>query len=266
MKKIDSLKEVQKIELDILLKFNKYCEAHNLNYVLCGGTLLGAVRHHGFIPWDDDIDILMPRPDYDKLLQLSRKKRIGEEIKVDGSYSYPFIKMMNMKTHIQRKGKSKLETNHIWIDVFPADGLPEDDALCKRKFICSLFLKRLTEMSTKKIGYGTTFLKRVLGIPILPIVRLIGCHRIVRWTDSFCRKLDYDKSKYVGCLCWGYGSQERMSKKEFFEERVKVVFEGYGFWAPKCWDYYLTQLYGDYMQLPPEEKRITHNMTAWIEE
>ena len=120
--------EVQKIEYDILVTFDQFCEANHLTYMLAGGTLLGAIRHHGFIPWDDDIDVIMPRNDYDRLLQLP-KTVIGNEQKKyeiwhwknSGSH-YPFIKIVDPDTYVKTDYiRQKREIPHIWIDVFPLE-------------------------------------------------------------------------------------------------------------------------------------------------
>ena len=96
-------------------------------------------------------------------------------------------------------------------------------------------------------------------------LKIIGSYRFAQWIDNYCQKIKFEESEYVGGICWGYGPQERMPKKEWLE-RVKMEFEGHEFWAPGCWDLYLRSLYGDYMKLPPEEKRVTHNMVAYVKE
>lgn len=258
-------REIQEIEIDLLLKFHECCEKYRLRYILAGGTLLGAIRHNGFIPWDDDIDVFMPRVDYEKLLQLQEQENVfQDEIILDLNKNYPFVKLLNKNTRFRTDILNEKEMNHLWIDIFPLDGLPKDDKQYKMMFRYCFNLKRMYMLSVLKIGYGDTYLKKFISIFMIFLARLIGRKRIARWIDNYCKRQDYDSSQYIGNLCWGVSTGEKMPKKEFIEERVKVTFEGHEFWGPKCWDYYLTQIYGNYMELPPENKRMRHTGEAWI--
>lgn len=149
MKKISS-KEIQTLELDILKKFKNYAKQHNISFFLCGGTLLGAIRHKGFIPWDDDIDICVPRDSYDKLIELAKENRFidGTNYKfclpLDENYIYPYIKIINTNTIVYEKDIKKEYCLGVWIDVFPLDKFPkkQDDIKkvirkhSKYKFYC----------------------------------------------------------------------------------------------------------------------------------
>ena len=120
-KKLSS-EEIKQIELNLLLKLDEICKKYKLRYYLCGGTLLGAVRHKGFIPWDDDIDVLMPREDFEKLLRLEKKQKQDTVEKIvswkSGNSIYPFIKLINTNTVLKEKYLSEEFTTGIWIDIF----------------------------------------------------------------------------------------------------------------------------------------------------
>lgn len=265
MKKIE-LAEIKKCEVDLLKKFSQYCDENNLCYVLGGGTLLGAIRHKGFIPWDDDIDLMMPRTDYEKFLQLQQENKLFEVRTIsDNSSCIPFIKILDSHTIVDSAYVETPNANSLWIDIFPIDGLPSDEKELKKKYRYALILKKSLIVAMTKVVYGTTSVKRISKAVLRFPLKMIGSYRLARWIDRYCKKIKFEDSEFVGGLCWGYGPQECMPRKEWLA-RVKVEFEGHEFWAPGCWDLYLRSLYGDYMKLPPEEKRVTHNMVAYVKE
>lgn len=257
-------KEIQEYELDLLRAFSEYCNKYDLRYTLCGGTLLGAIRHKGFIPWDDDIDVMMPRPDYERFLAQQIVCPEFEVCSLELNTSVqPFSKIVNKHIQINNEYLDDLSIDYLWMDVFPMDGYSADDAKNQKDWKYLRILRFLFKYSVAKLGAGTTGFRKYAKIPVILFAKAIGARRISNWIAEFCKKSKYEDSEYVGGKCWGYGPCERMLKSEW-EKRVKVEFEGHEFWAPGCWHEHLTNLYGDYMQLPPVEKRITHNMKAWI--
>ena len=265
MQKLE-LEKIKTIELDILKRFSSYCDEHNLCYALAGGTLLGAVRHKGFIPWDDDIDVMMPREDYNRFLELNAKKKELEIRTIsDGSSCIPFIKIIDPSTTIDAKYVETENANSLWIDVFPIDGLPDDLKKVRAIYKHTMFLRKCHGITMSRFGTGTTKLKSIGKTLLYFPLKMVGSYKFAQWIDAYCQRFKFEDSDYVGGISWGYGPQERMPKKEWLE-RVKVEFEGHEFWAPGCWDLYLRSLYGDYMKLPPEEKRVTHNMVAYVKE
>ena len=118
MKKITP-EEIKKIQLDLLIQFAEFCKKNNLYYCLAYGTLLGAIRHKGFIPWDDDIDVIMPRPDYEKFCKLVAEKKIATSLQ--NNSTYPFVKIIDTRTLVRERFAQKEEVG-IWIDVFVLDG------------------------------------------------------------------------------------------------------------------------------------------------
>lgn len=265
MKELSS-KEIKKIELDILKDFDIFCKENNLKYYLSGGTLLGAIRHKGFIPWDDDIDVCMPRKDYDRLIDIFpekyEEKYILRSIKKK-NFLYPFIKIVNIKTKIDCEYTENEFENNLWIDIFPVDGLPNDEKELKNIYDKVKFYRKLLLLNFAKINKGKTLLKKIFKPFAIIIARLIGTKFCLKKIENIALTYDYDKSNYVGAITWGlYGVGERMKKVEF-EKVIYVDFEGYKFPAFSCWNSYLRGLYKNYMELPPVEKRKTHDMKAY---
>lgn len=264
MKRLN-IKQIKNIELDILIKFSDFAKENNLKFYLAGGTLLGAIRHKGFIPWDDDIDICMPRADYNKLLVLMNDNDkfllLSNE---KNNHNAPYSKIINNKTLVKARFADKEKVNGLWIDIFPVDGLPENIAEVKQIYDSCNFYRTLLILCSAKIGEGKTVFRKYSKYILKPLANIYGKQRCIDKIEQIAAKYPYETSKYVGIITWGlYGVGERMLKSEF-EKVVEVVFEGHKFPAFSCWDSYLKGLYGDYMQLPPVEKRKTHDMVAYM--
>ena len=261
--------EVKDIELKLLIEFDRLCKENGLYYVLCGGTLLGAVRHKGFIPWDDDIDVLMPRKYYDRLLNVKNidLSSLPEYVELaswkSGSTDYPFIKLIDKRTVIDSKYNDDRKTNHLWIDIFPIDGNPESDIELKKLYRKSKFYRRILLLKMARLGQGKSFIKRAMK----PALKLLFLPVSIKWIckriDALAKTYDVESSKYLGGVVWGYGTCERIDKESFLHP-VSIEFEGHFFNAPSNYDEYLTNLYGDYLKMPPVEKRVTHEMMAYF--
>ncbi len=264
-----TLEQIKRLELELLIEFDRICKDNNLYYTLCGGTLLGAVRHKGFIPWDDDIDVFMPRPDYERLLsgdEIKKEKtpRYMQFIswKNDLSY-YPFLKMVDSRTHLEVPFMDKkLECSNVWIDIFPVDGAPRSEKKMDRMFSANLLRRKiwLYKMSNSNYGNIAKQFKKKLALQCL---RVINLKRLCDKLDSSAASCSYADSEDVAGMLWGYGPQERMKKNEF-EKSIDMEFEGYIFKAPSNYDTYLRGLYGEYMKLPPLDKRIVHEIQAYM--
>lgn len=265
MKKLES-DGIKNIELNILIAFNHFCKENNLRYYLSGGTLLGAIRHKGFIPWDDDIDVCMPRNDYEKLIEIFpevyKNRYILKSIQRK-NFVFPFIKLIDSNTKIFSKYNNSYVDSNLWIDILPVDGLPKDNKKLSLLYKSVTFYRKLLMLNFANMGQGRTKLKKFFKPMAILIAKVIGVNKCIKKIEKIAKIYDYNKSDYVGVITWGlYGVGERMKKNEF-EKSVYVDFEGYKFPTFSCWDSYLKGLYKNYMELPPIEKRITHEIEAY---
>lgn len=260
----NNLNKLHAIQLEILRKFTNFCEEYNIKYCLCGGTLLGAVRHQGFIPWDDDIDIFVSRPDFEKLRQLAAQP-IDQHIKISCFQNggvFPFIKIYDTRYRVHEGDKHQKVETYAWVDVFPLDGLPEDVSATKRAYKKARRLRFIIShrtMAISSILHTGTIPKRLLKVPVKLLINLFPVSFYCRRLNRLAQIYDYSSSKYIGNLCWGYGPREKIPKA-FFENRELVRFEGHEFYALSHQNEYLQQIYGDYMRLPPKSERRSHNI------
>lgn len=262
-----TLDELKKSELDILVQFDNFCKKENLYYTLAGGTLLGAIRHKGFIPWDDDIDVMMPRDDYNRMLHILHNKKIATNldclISGDQNYFYPFAKICNNET------VAEMEDNYskhgIWIDVFPLDNLPKDDELLQKLFKKTRFWRAVIISMTTKLNKEKSVKKKIAKLTLQVFAIFYGKNNVVKKANEIAQYYNNQDTEYIGCSVWGYGPGERL-RKETYLASCDVEFEKYYFKAPKCWEDYLIGIYGDFMKLPPVEKRKSHHLKAWRKE
>lgn len=264
-----SKREIQLKELDILHKFVEICKEYNLKYYLSGGTLLGAIRHKGFIPWDDDIDVAMPRNDYMKLVDIS--KSLNDEkyeflFFSDSGCQFPYGKLINKDIFVESQFIDGEMSKHLWVDIMPMDGLPEDNVLVEKIYKKAKRYRTIIKLCDAKLGEGNSILKKYAKYILKPISILYGKERAIKNLNKLSMIYDYESSKYIGAVSFGlYGVSERMLKSEV-ENSALVEFEGSEFYTFGCWDSYLKSLYGDYMSFPPKEKQITHSMKVWLNE
>lgn len=262
-----SLQELQKCEFDILVDFQSFCDENNLRYYLGGGTLIGAIRHKGFIPWDDDIDIMMPRPDYDRFLALNPTGKLNDRINIDSmifndSALSAVTRLYDIRTEITFTRSRSNQKFGCWIDIFPIDGLEDSEKrryihFKKARIIMDLQILSGTKMGTKRRNKVATVLQYFL-IPILPFVHSISQARWNKMMDKLARKCSYETAKYVGVLEGRAGEKEAMLKDRM-EPAVYVDFWGRKFTAMANYDEYLTNLYGDYMTPPSVNDRVSRH-------
>ncbi|MCD7709043.1 MAG: LicD family protein [Clostridiales bacterium] len=264
--------EVQGLLVTMLDSFVAFCVKNNLRYYLVGGTLLGAVRHRGFIPWDDDIDVGMPRPDYEKFLELTDTEDVAPHMRVisgsRGSLPNPYAQLASTNTRLERDSsqyiRKKCQTLNLFIDIFPQDGWPEDDGKARRLAVWAKRQRYFIQCARSQLFKGVSFKRIIAKTPMVMIMRLVGVRRLVDGLDRRARQYDYDTSKYVGAITYGiYGVGERCRRDEVVNF-TEVTFEGKEYVSPGCPDRYLSQVFGDYMTLPPDDERKDHRMRVWL--
>lgn len=260
--------EIKKHLLDILINFDDLCNQNNLKMYLCAGTLLGAVRHKGFIPWDDDIDVCMDRKSYNRLLKVAQKQQVFNQYYkiIDYSFhdsNYPYIKVIDLRTKMDQQFGNDI-ADYLWIDVFPMDGLPQDPDLQKKLYRKISTIREILMLSFAKPGEGRSLLRKVFKTPLIPLAKLYGLDRSNRRLINLAQSYDYTQTGLIGDTVWGDYGKEILTVKEYFNS-TKVSFEGHQFNTMASWDKYLTMLYGNnYMEIPPKEKQVSHNLTAWL--
>lgn len=259
MKRI-ALTEQKKIMVDILDTVVSFCEKKNLRYFLAYGTTIGAVRHKGFIPWDDDIDICMPRPDYEYLLKNfdlsdSPYKTISWYNNQD--FEVPFAKVHDTRTIIIEHKYRNINYG-VYIDVFPIDGFQADWQIQ----VCWL-LRKLLNCKKAALGQGRGIIKDIAICISKILLSLISVRNILLLMNIIGKIKDYEHSKYVECF---YSTTTKKEKylKSVFDNYTLQYFEGKQYKIPADYDTYLRQQYGDYMKLPPIEKQVSHHDSeAW---
>lgn len=264
MNKMD-LRDIQDVELEILKFVSEKCDKNNLRYGLTSGTVLGAIRHGGFIPWDDDIDIVMPRKDYMELLQLSRKENWGDFIVktpyTDKNFVYDYMKVMDVNTElIEDPNRDKIHT-HIYIDIFPVDGV-SGCKLLRRLHFKFVKLAQLLFIATRRARYNknrTSGMKKILWEFIDIVSKNNNC--AIKLLDKISKVKDYDNASYAAVVT-GQGEKEVLTREQYTLDGI-VEFEGCKFKTYRYPQIYLEKFFGDYMKLPPEDQRRGHDCVAW---
>ena len=261
--------------IDVLSVFIRICEAQGLRYFCAGGTAIGAVRHQGMIPWDDDIDVFMPRPDYDRFLALAAHS-MPEGYEVLSPYAtkdYPmyFAKMCNARTTLLENERIPCVFG-LYIDIFPLDGACDDVETCyreKRRF--KRLMNKLEAVSThNSFGeyVGLLTKRREWGRFAVKTVAFCCRSWLRRWLlkqmDSIAYGHDYALSSRVVTYSGAYQRQE-IYPKAWLETPQMFAFEGIMVNLPHDYDAYLRHFFGDYMTLPPVEQRASHHQKVFFD-
>ena len=267
MKRELSIQETQAISLEILKVIADVCEKINARYYLIYGTLIGAVRHQGFIPWDDDVDIMMPRPDYDCLLKyLEEHIEDYEHLKIfnhitSKEYPYMITRISDDRYRIEMENEVDYGMG-VFVDIYPFDGLGNTEKEAYRFGMKGDRLSSLCYQATRKrcaIETTTSKFRKIIKFPVFIFAKICGKNIFQNRLEKLAHVKPYDQSKYVGCVIWLSGGIKDMYKREWFEESEMHCFGKYQFRIPKNYDEILKHICGDYMQLPPVEERIGHH-------
>lgn len=256
-----SLQEIKQHELEILKFFHSFCVKNNIRYFISHGTLLGAIRYKGFIPWDDDLDVLVPREDYDRLLTVfkdTERYRLRAYEK-NRDYAFPYAKLCDMSTRKIEGGYASRVELGLDIDVFPLDHW--DDNLEKAKQESKIQKRYMFRLGLTKLQKPDSInpVKRFIKGIAMAVFKLRGSAYYVEKIIRGANKPEQYGSRYVGGKAWNVYGQRDILPAEVFAEAIELEFEGEKFFAPVGYDAFLTSLYGDYLPEPPVEKRKTHH-------
>lgn len=270
------LTEWKRIVTDILREFHGICREHGLRYFACGGTAIGAVRHQGIIPWDDDIDVSMPRPDYDRFIALCSSRDMGNyELATPRNtenYPLPFVKLCRKDTTLIEESDTPCILG-VFIDIFPLDGTSTDineAATLKKKY--NRLWNKLEAISTRNtfaeyISLLKTphewgrFAVKTAGFFFRPQLRNI----LLKKLDSISYSHPFETAENVIVYGGSYGEREIMPKSFCMGDDILMPFEGIEINMPSGYKEYLTRIYGNYMQLPPKEKQVSHHLHAVVD-
>ena len=260
--------ELHSYDLAALKALVAFCEEHHLRYYAIGGTLLGAVRHKGFIPWDDDADIGMPRRDYDKLISLAKefpKPFVLEEYRYNRDFQSYFVKIRSEEIELLETVTEKGDKRPGYlVDVMPIDGTPDNAFLRKLYFIRVLLLRFLCGASNVHTGILTSRPKweqRVLKVcRALRIYKVLTKEKVYRRMDKVFHKQDAERAAFIGTITGAYKAKEIVPTEYFGLDKpgVYLSFENMKLRVPVQYEAYLTHMYGEYKNLPPENQRKAH--------
>lgn len=262
---MSNLSESQQALLNVFKQFTKFCEDNDLTYYAAYGTMIGAIRHHGFIPWDDDIDVFMFRKDYDRFVELRNSitdDKYKISVYVDGKSPYPFAKFYTTEGTIWEYSQFPLIIGP-WIDVFPIDEGDMDDekankALERFHYTMWKYRKSVAYASWGEIVRDFLHLNLINGgMKLVKKVRYAPFKKkYIKEIDSRLNDIRAIKGKTL--RCYSTALINEVFEKSWFEKTISVPFEDTTIYVPSGYHEFLTALYGDYMQLPPVAKRVNH--------
>lgn len=247
--------------MDMLESLQNFCTEHHITFFMAGGTLLGAVRHQGFIPWDDDVDLMIPRPDYERLIREFRHDRYRiSACDTDCTYMTPFARMWDTTTKLVWEKSNERELG-VFLDLFPIDGYPEDEKEAER-YIETLRRKRM-RISLKMTKYFRTDDPQFFRKCLIKLSMHKHANHYSRKYNEFVRRIRYEDSAFVGVTTTKVHIQKERNPKSIYQETVYLPFGRLMLPSIGGYDHYLKHLYGDYMELPPLRKRVTpHDFTV----
>lgn len=260
-----NLRKLQLTELETLKVLDQLCRENNINYIIDAGTLLGAVRHGGFIPWDDDIDVRMLRKDYDKFCEICEteldERFFLQTYKTDDEYRWGYARILKNGTEYRRANHNEIKSrNGIFIDVFPNDNLPDDFF---GRTLCNAGSLIARKMLYSQVGRNHA-LKAInrIGFAFLDIFPKVWAHKL---REYLVRKYENQKVEKVRCLAWGDKKETIGFQKEWFENTRDIEFEGLIVRAPVKTHEFLVHSFGEnYMTPPPENERIPRHTADYI--
>lgn len=268
-----SLSEIQKVNLDIMSDIHSFCVDNNIRYSLAYGSLIGAIRHNGFIPWDDDIDIMMPRPDFERFSSEYKSAKgfvLSSVYDTDSFINYTRV-YDNRRTLVKCPAKPSKNEVGVWVDIFPIDGVSDDTKSSRDQFVrlrhetqrIMLWRKELS-----KLYYGN-LTSKLDGLAHLIKLRLQNKGTIYDWHQrvvSICKEQTFGETERCSSLvCMEANKYDRQElfKTNWFMSYKLVQFEDNHFYVVHSYHEVLTTIFGDYMKMPPKEKQFSHIIHSW---
>ena len=267
MENFDYLPKLHNCQLIIAREIKRLCDKHNIKYFIIAGTLLGAVRHGGFIPWDDDMDIGMLREDYEKFLKVAKTELGGDFFlqtpETDKNYGLPFAKILLNGTVLVEATAGSDAKKGIFVDVFPFDSVPESDDGKENHNKKTYFYKRLL---LAKLNYNVCakndYVKRAVYFALKVMSAFYSHDKLVKKLESEITRYNNSKTEDIVNIGGAYGYKKETIKADWVRDTVEIPFEDMTISAPIDYIKYLETFYGDYMTPPPEDKRYNrHSVT-----
>lgn len=271
-----TIDELKTVELNILKDVAKFCDDHNIQYFLCGGTLLGAIRHGGFIPWDDDIDIAMPREDYKRFFRLyneSEKRYRADSLENNSNWHMSFGRVGDTETVLyEHTLKDKYKQYHAFIDIFPVDGIPSN--YIKHKLLL------LVQKTLGIVGNASAFaytpskhfcdskednialknkIRTYIKYALITLCSGLNTQKVLSLVNTMAERYSIPASEVVGLTVYVWNWDFETLQKTSIDSYVKLPFEDTEFNGPVGYEEYLENTFGDYMTPPPEDRRVSHH-------
>ena len=255
-------KKIWAVEIDLIQNFDEICRRHSLKWFAANGTLLGAVRHHGFVPWDDDVDIAMPRRDYDRFLSVApgelREDHFLHVSEPGGEYFKDYARLRNEKTTaLTLRDWEKGKSHGIFIDIFPLENRPDSDRSWrwyKRRLI---FVRTMLNMNVYRSQYRSSFYRELAYIFGRSYIKLFGWSSLIQKFEQL--KSRYSEAPTKKMFQFAHGSRLMEFPASWFASEIVMEFEYIRVRIPREYDKILRVHYGDYHILPPEDKRGMHH-------
>lgn len=271
MKKM-TLQEVQQVNLEIMKDIHTFCVKNEIHYSLAYGTLIGAIRHKGFIPWDDDIDIMMPRPDFDRFSRefISEKGYMLSSVYDDDTY-VNYTRVYDDKTLVISPAKAAKHEIGVWIDIYPIDAISNDNQVSKEQFKRLRFYTGIVMKWRKylyRLEYGG-FVDKAKSFLRMMQLRITKTGGFAYWHKqilNICKENEYgstDRCSSLVCMEANRDNKQEIFSVDDFSDFIIVPFEDQHFYIASGYDHILTTIFGDYMKIPPKDKQVSHIIHQW---
>lgn len=268
------IEDIQKIQTELLIEFDQICKRNDIKYQLFAGTLLGSIRHQGFIPWDDDIDVILLRKDYERFLDICKKELkpayFLQTYKTDKNSILQFAKIRKNNTVFLSKRFVGCNVHHgIYIDIFPMDNVKPDEIIGKIQLYLSIMLFKINRLRLpSRYKMEKNPLTKSIKYAVHILLKIISKSFTDKLQTKICRMFEDNDTKFVTHLTNNPNRSryhKYLMKKDCFYDIIDGNFEGEKFLIPKDYDQILRKLFGDYMEMPPEAERMPHHSIMKIE-